>query len=808
MLPSTSSSSLHFFLPPPPHHSYTTTNHHLIHFPSPPGIWRGRAKDKTRGNRRRCSATSKSRVQVAGEYANVPIVDDEINGAVDFEIPVKDRVDAVKSMLSSIDDGEVTASAYDAAWLALVKDVNGGNGPQFPSCLRWIVENQLPDGSWGDGEIFLAHDRLINTLACVVALKSWNIHPDKCEKGLNFFKENISKLEKENEQRMPIGFEVAFPSLLEVARRLNMIDICYDSPIFETINARRNLKLTKIPKDILHNETATLLYSLEGMGMAGLDWEKLLKLKCKDGSFFSSPSSTAFALMETKDADCLNYLNNMVQKFNGGVPNTYPLDMFERIWVVDRLQRLGISRYFQKEIKDCVDYVYRHWSSEHGICWAGNIDVYDTDDTAMGFRILRLHGYNVSAEVFNQFEKMGEFFSFPGQANESVTGILNLYRAAQVMFPGEKILDKAKQFAFKFLCKKQAANELLDKWIIMKDLPDEVGYGLKMPWYASLPRVESRFYIEQYGGGNDVWIGKTLYRMPYVNNNDYLELAKLDFNGCQALHRMEWNTMQKWFTENKFDDFGMSRRTLLVTYFVAASSIFEPERSWERLAWTKTVFMVEAIGSYFENEMNSEDQRRAFVQEYKNMNLSPSHISGVSRRMTKRNLISVLETTLNHLSLDAIVAYGRDISTPLRHSWEKWMMMWEEEGDKYKGAAELIVKTINLSSGQDNAILSHPKYQKLMNLANTICHQLGHYQTQKGHDNNGSSMAGFLDGNVKVETDMQELVQLVLENTSDDGDKRLEETFFGVARSFYYAAYCDLGTINFHIAKVLFERVD
>ena len=39
-----------------------------------------------------------------------------------------------------------------------------------------------------------------------------------------------------------------------------------------------------------------------------------------------------------------------------------------------------------------------------------------------------------------------------------------------------------------------------------------MGYALDVPWYASLPRIETRFYIEQYGGENDIWIGKTLYR--------------------------------------------------------------------------------------------------------------------------------------------------------------------------------------------------------------------------------------------------------------------------------------------------------
>lgn len=60
------------------------------------------------------------------------------------------------------------------------KNIDGSdiNAPQFPSCLKWIADNQLPHGSWGDDKVFLAHDRLINTLACIVALKSWDAHLD------------------------------------------------------------------------------------------------------------------------------------------------------------------------------------------------------------------------------------------------------------------------------------------------------------------------------------------------------------------------------------------------------------------------------------------------------------------------------------------------------------------------------------------------------------------------------------------------------------------------------------------------------
>ena len=63
-----------------------------------------------------------------------------------------------------------------------------------------------------------------------------------------------------------------------------------------------------------------------------------------------------------------------------------------------------------------------------------------------------------------------------GELTQGVTVMFNLYRTSQLLFPGEKILEDAKQFSFKFLSEKRSANKLLDKWIIAKDLPSEVLY--------------------------------------------------------------------------------------------------------------------------------------------------------------------------------------------------------------------------------------------------------------------------------------------------------------------------------------------
>ncbi|KAG5055295.1 hypothetical protein JHK85_007805 [Glycine max] len=141
---------------------------------------------------------------------------------------------------------------------------------------------------------------------------------------------------------------------------------------------------------------------------------------------------------------------------------------------------------FEVAFPSLLDLAIKKYWTEKGICWARNSEVQDIDDTAMGFRLLRLHGHQVSP-------------------------------AFQVLLQGEKILEYAKNFYAKFLTEKCEANELLDKWIMTKDLPGEVLSDTL----------------------------RTYLKMPYVNNDVYLQLAKLDYSNCQAVHCVEWEKNPK-----------------------------------------------------------------------------------------------------------------------------------------------------------------------------------------------------------------------------------------------------------------------
>jgi hypothetical protein len=85
---------------------------------------------------------------------------------------------------------------------------------------------------------------------------------------------------------------------------------------------------------------------------------------------------------------------------------------------------------------------------------------------------------NVFADCFRQFYKGGEFFCFAGQTGQAVTGMFSFYRASQILFPGETLLEKGRSFTKKFLENKHAKGECHDKWILTKDLDGEVSFQI------------------------------------------------------------------------------------------------------------------------------------------------------------------------------------------------------------------------------------------------------------------------------------------------------------------------------------------
>nr|UVC58046.1 CPS3 protein [Isodon rubescens] len=712
------------------------------------------------------------------------------NGGFEPQPFDKNKIEeCITKTLQSIGDGRISASAYDTAWIALIKDVINRDLPLFPSSLEWIVSNQLRDGSWGDRDFFVPCDRLLSTLACVVALRTWNVYPNETERGILFVKKNISKLEDGDDVHTTLGFEILFPALLERARNLGIEGLPYDDPTTQKICAERDLKLDRISKELIIKEVpASLLLILEGL--KNLNWENILKLQSPDGSFLGSPATTAFVFMETKDESCLSYLKKTVQNFGGGAPSLYPVDILTRLLAVDRLQRLGISRFFHSQIEDCLSYIYRFWTG-NGVFSGRDSEFCDVNDTSMAFRLLRLHGYNVSPNVFTNFKKGNEFSVYgDDEVVDSPSTMLNLYRASEVRFAGETILEEAKEFSHNFLQQRQGLpNQVLDNCLISKNLHTEIKYELETPWFASLPRLEARFFIERYNAVDEVCIGKSLYRLPDTNEGTYLELAKLDYNRCQEQHQMEWNHMQQWYEDCNLEEFGISKNDILEAHFLAAASIFEAERSGERVAWVKTQILSHILSTYYFIKQSHQDHKPQLSTE-------KAHIAGQPGKGFKnvQRIISILFEALTQMKKDALEGSNGDISDDLLHeAWGGWLKKLGEGETEERQEAELIARTINICGGHilSKQILSHHEYKTLSQLTNQICHNL-----------HNSKMIGK-----EMENEMQLLVQLVLQESSNGISKAIKQTFLVVAKAFYYRAYFSAKQIENHVSIILFEQL-
>ena len=74
----------------------------------------------------------------------------------------------------------------------------------------------------------------------------------------------------------------------------------------------------------------------------------------------------------------------------------------------------------------------------------------------------------------------------------------------------------------------------------------------------------------------------------------------------------------RWYRECKLEEYGLSRRSLLLAYFLATANTFEAEMESERFAWAKTTALIHTIASHFHNEDTSMDHRTAFVKQFTN----------------------------------------------------------------------------------------------------------------------------------------------------------------------------------------------
>ncbi|KAK6932513.1 Terpene synthase, N-terminal domain [Dillenia turbinata] len=491
-------------------------------------------------------------------------------------------------------------SAYDTAWLAMIPGPHQNEVPMFKSCLDWILHNQRDLGFWGESD----HngnptlDCLPSTLACTVALKKWNVGSKNIGKGML-------------ELAMASGLQVAF---LERLGGL-VIDIFCD---------RR-----QITKEAFHKyQDPPLLSYLETLPMSyEIDHQEIMKHLSEGGSFFHSPSATAQAFMLMKNKDCLACLKSVVQ--------TCPNGELVKLSLVNHIESLGLAEHFNEEIGEILSQIHRNLKLEETGEAPVKLVPSQLYKEALAFRLRRICGYQVSPRRFCRLLQ-GEDIVMHIEKNcrDFLSAMYNVYKATDLIFPGEDELEKARSFSRKILERAMS-----------------LGCGL-----------------------DNVVVFPNSQRMLLCLNNDKLtQLAMDNYKFRQSIYMKELEEVTGWSKDRGLYNIGFGREKTTYCYFAFAAACSIPYNSDVRKIVAKSTALVTVADDFYDIE-GSLDELHSLTQAVQRWDGTGLTKAGKIIFDALHELVK--ETAAKHLSQK-----GSGITKHLQKCWIEIFNSWTKEAE-------------------------------------------------------------------------------------------------------------------------------
>ncbi len=372
--------------------------------------------------------------------------------------------DFIDKLIEELGPGHMGSTAYDTAWAARLGEIDWHLSSHG---LAWLAENQLPDGSWGAQAPFYHHDRVICTLAAMIALsyRGRRGHDRvQVQNGRNALERIVSSATQglqADPNGATIGFEMIAPTLAAEAEKLGLIKHQGDR-ILGRLSKQRAKKLAILQNNPI-SRNVTMAFSAE---MAGTDEKYMLdveNLQECNGSVGVSPSATAYFTIYVKRGDeaSLQYLR-AAMKADGGMPNVAPFDVFETAW---SLWNLGLIPDLQvaEKLQRHIDFLSNAWEPGRGVGYAVNCSVKDSDDSVMTYSALLRFGIEKDFASVLAYEEDEHFRCFNHEVNPSISANIHILGAL-----GESGLDRRSSSVQKvlgFLQKAKGSNAYwVDKW--------------------------------------------------------------------------------------------------------------------------------------------------------------------------------------------------------------------------------------------------------------------------------------------------------------------------------------------------------
>nr|QIQ53211.1 terpene synthase [Stellera chamaejasme] len=603
----------------------------------------------------------------------------------------------------------VNPSAYDTAWLAMIPDPGRPGQPAFRGCLDWVVRNQMDGGFWGgsDGHGLPTIESLTATLACLVALTKWNTGKDNIQRGLAFLEANTEKLlVGMNNGSYPRWFAIVFPGMIELARKigLNLPAAFSDHLLIDVFNTRRQILETE---ELVGDHCPPLLSYLEALPSCyfiGNRNSTIIRNEVAKagGASYQSPSATAQAFILTGDDKCLRFLQDLVQTCPNGVPQTYPMDeALIKLCVVNQIQKLGVGQHFSREIEGILSQVYR--------CGINGDDQLEGKSRSMlqlcaqlhkdalAFRLLRMHGYNVSPRRLCWFLRDGGIREVMEKNHEQVAGVmLEVHRAAEVMFPGEVELNEAMSFSRRLLLKLKPTQSHM----ISMPFATLIEHEINLHWAARMDHLEHRMWIEEKDM-NALWMGKlSFHRLSNVMNRKLMHLAILDYEFRQSIYKNELEELNRWSCKWGLKNIGFGREKTTYCYF-AISSCFPLgyHHSDVRLLATKSAILITVADDYFDEQASLHDLTL--------LTQSIQRWNGKSLSGHGATIFNALDNFVKETCELYLQKQGIDITSHIRKIWCETFESWLVEAKWSKNGNNIIPSTEEYLRNGMTSIATH-----------------------------------------------------------------------------------------------------
>jgi halimadienyl-diphosphate synthase len=400
----------------------------------------------------------------------------------------------------------IAGTAYDTAWLASVPANGEGSGPRFPDALQWLVDNQLPDGSWG-GSIRYEHDRVLCTLAALVPLvkfASFREADSSVAAGTRYLWQRGHALSSEPTEL--VAFELLLPAMIRRAQAAGL----KIPPHLDIYATQRAEKMNLIPAGALYSPRVTVVHSLEFLGDR-VDLNGMKAAQGSNGSIGNSPAATAFYCTLVDDQDAHAYLERcMAHSGDSTVPVLYPCETYELLWTAYHLHLAGASA--SQMLSNEERLLLEHGLSNGGVSLSPSFPIPDADDTAVALLLLQDLGELHSPAVLKGFAlEAGNFASFKYERHASVGVSLHVLHAL-LRVPGYPRQKRTVERLLDYLSSQQIGGLYWqDKWHIspyyatahavsvLRELPAEHLYRMK-------PLIDkSMGWLRQTQNGDGSW---------------------------------------------------------------------------------------------------------------------------------------------------------------------------------------------------------------------------------------------------------------------------------------------------------------